>query len=178
MSNGTLTLRHDLRPGDLGRVTELHGRLYAEEYGLSPIFEGYVAETLGEFGKRALPDRDRLWLAEIDGRLVGSVGIVGREEGAAQLRWLLVAPEARGRGLGQRLLDDALAFCRATGRTSVYLWTISLLPTAARMYRAAGFRKTAEEGPSWWGREVTEERYDLTLSPASGAGHPLADDGD
>ena len=65
--------------------------------------------------------------------------------------------------LAGRLLDDALAFCREVGCTSVYLWTISLLPTAARMYLAAGFRKTEEQGPSWWGREVTEERYDLTL---------------
>jgi GNAT superfamily N-acetyltransferase len=167
MSNSTarsaLIVRHDPRPGDLGRVTELHGRLYAEEYGLSFIFEGYVAETLGEFGKLTRPGRDRLWLAEIDGRLVGSVGIVGREGGAAQLRWLLVAPEARGRGLGRRLLRDALSFCRDGGCTSVYLWTISILTDAARLYLAAGFRKTEQTGPSWWGREVTEERYDLAL---------------
>ena len=94
---------------------------------------------------------------------MGSVGIVGRDDGAAQLCWLLVAPEARGRKLGQRLLDDALVFCREGGCTTAYLWTISLLPTAARMYLTAGFRKTEEQGPSWWGREVTEERYDLTL---------------
>jgi GNAT superfamily N-acetyltransferase len=156
-------VRHDLRPGDLGRVTELHGTLYTAEYGLSSIFEGYVAETLAELGKHYRPARDRLWLAELDGRLVGTIGIVGRDHGAAQLRWLLVAPEARGRGLGQRLLDDALAFCRDGGCTSVYLWTISLLTDAARLYLAAGFRKTEEIGPSWWGREVTEERYDLTL---------------
>lgn len=161
--NGALTIRHDLRPGDLGRVASLHGTLYATEYGLSSIFEAYVAETLAEFGKLNRPGRDRLWLAEIDGQLVGSIGIVGREDGAAQLRWLLVAPAARGQGLGQRLLDAALAFCRDGGCTSVYLWTITILPTAARMYLEAGFRKTAETGPSWWGRDVIEERYDLTL---------------
>lgn len=160
---GEITLRHDLRPGDLGRVTTLHGVLYTAEYGLSQIFEAYVAETLAEFGKLARPGRDRLWLAERDGELVGSIGIVGREGGAAQLRWLLVAPAARGQGLGQRLVEEALAFCRDGGCASVYLWTISILPAAARMYLAAGFRKTAEAGPSFWGREVTEERYDLTL---------------
>ncbi len=163
MSAGILTIRHDLRPGDLGRVTELHGTLYATEYGLSPIFEAYVAETLAELGKVSRPNRDRLWLAELDGALVGSIGIVGREDGAAQLRWLLVAPAARGRGLGKQLVAEALAFCRTGGCTSVYLWTISLLPTAAKLYLDAGFRKTAEQGPAWWGREVIEERYDLTL---------------
>lgn len=163
MTDGRITVRHDLRPGDIGRVTALHGVLYAEEYGLSQIFEAYVAETLAEFGKLDRPGRDRIWLAESNGRLVGSIGIVGREGGAAQLRWLLVAPEARGHGLGQRLLDEALAFCRAGGCASVYLWTISILPTAAALYLRAGFRKTAETGPSWWGREVIEERYDLAL---------------
>src|SRR3712207_6069084 len=91
-----LTIRHDLRPGDLGRVTELHGVLYAAEYGFDRGFEAYVAETLGEFGRAARPGRDRLWLAELDGRLVGSIGIVGREGGAAQLRWVLLHPDARG----------------------------------------------------------------------------------
>src|SRR5579864_4515503 len=103
-----ITIRHDLRPGDLGRVTLLHGVLYAEEYGFDHTFEAYVAETLGAFGRAAPRDGDRLWLAERDGHIVGSIGIVGRDEGAAQLRWLLIHPDARGRGLGRRLLREAL----------------------------------------------------------------------
>lgn len=159
-----ITIRHTLQPGDLGRVTALHGVLYAQEYGLSPIFEGYVAETLAELGKRHQPEQDRLWLAERDGELVGSIGIVGRDNGAAQLRWLLVAPQARGQRLGQHLFQAALTFCRENDYRSIYLWTISLLTDAARIYSAAGFIKTAEQGPSWWGREVLEERYDLSLT--------------
>ncbi len=157
------TLRHDLRPGDLGYLTALHGVLYAAEYGFDHSFEAYVAETLAEFGRVARPGRDRLWIAELDGRLIGSVGIVGREGGAAQLRWLLVAPEGRGRGVGRRLVGEALAFCREAGYTSVFLWTVSALTTAARLYTAAGFRKTEEKAPAWWGTTVTEERYDLSL---------------
>ena len=167
MTTGTdrrVTIRHDLRPGDLGRVTELHGVLYAEEYGFDHRFEAYVAETLGEFGRSAHPGHDRLWLAELDCRLVGSLGIVGRDGGAAQLRWVLVHPDGRGQGLGRRLLDEALDFCRATGYRSVFLWTVSPLAAAARLYAAAGFRKTEtkpEEAP--WGVRLSEERYDLAL---------------
>ncbi len=158
-----LRIRHDLRPGDLGRVTEQHGVLYAAEYGFDHTFEAYVAQSLAEFAL-ALPEPgNRLWLAESAGRLAGSIGILRREQGAAQLRWFLVAPEVRDQGLGQRLLDEALAFCRAAGYASVYLWTVSLLTAAARRYRAAGFEKTEEQTHALWGTTVTEERYDLAL---------------
>src|SRR5215218_2427992 len=96
-----LKLRHDLCPGDIGQIVALHGQLYAEEYGFGLQFEAYAAETLAEFGKPERTARDRLWVAEIDGRLVGSIGIIGRGGNAAQLRCLLIAPEARGIGLGR-----------------------------------------------------------------------------
>lgn len=160
---GQVTVRHDLRPGDLGRVTAQHGVLYAAEYGFDHTFEAYVAESLAELGKAAPSSRDRLWIAESDGRLVGSIGIVGREEQTAQLRWLLVAPEARGAGLGRRLVGEALAFCRAIGCGSVYLWTVSALVDAARIYVEAGFQVTEEYAHEMWGATVTEQRYDLVL---------------
>ena len=159
-----VTIRHDPRPGDLGRVTALHGVLYAAEYGFDQIFEAYVAETLAELARAARPGQDRLWLAELDGRLVGSIGIVGRAEGAAQLRWFLLHPDARGRGLGRRLMEEALAFCREAGYRSVYLWTVHPLTAAARLYTAAGFRKTEEKPPApLWGTTLAEQRYDLSL---------------
>ena len=159
-----LSWRHDLRPGDLGRVTELHGVLYAEEFGYSYEFEAYVAESLGEFGKRYDADRDRLWSVELNDRLVGCVGILGREGDVAQLRWFLVHPDARGHGLGRRLLDEALSFCRARGNGSVYLWTVTGLDASARLYTEAGFRLT-EQAPftDLWGVHLAEQRYDLTL---------------
>jgi len=169
MAAGTdeqVTIRHDLRPGDLGRVTELHGVVYAGEFGLDVGFEAYVAETLAEFVTRSRPDQGRLWLAEAGGRLVGCVGIVGRDVGAAQLRWFLVDPSQRGSGLGRRLLDEALGFGRAAGRRSVYLWTVDLCADATRMYLAAGFRRTESKPPARiWGARCAEERYDLHLRP-------------
>lgn len=158
------SLRHDLRPGDLGRVAWLHGRDYAAEYGFDHRFEAYVATTLGEFAASYRPERDRLWLAELAGEPVGSIGILGRDDGAAQLRWLLVAPAARGHGLGRRLVRAALDFCRDAGYRTVYLWTIDPLDTAARLYVEAGFRKTETLPPAApWGATLREERYDLTL---------------
>jgi len=158
-----LKLRHVLCPGDLGRIVALHGELYAQEYGFGLQFEAYAAETLAEFGKSDRTERDRLWVAEIDGRLVGSIGIIGREGNAAQLRCLLIAPEARGIGLGRRLLDAALGFCREAGYDSVFLWTVQDLPAAAHLYASAGFVRTDELPPADWGVTVIEERYELRL---------------
>ena len=159
-----IVVRHDLRPGDMGRVIALHGELYAREYGFDHRFEGYVAETMAEFGKLYRPGLDRLWLAERDGRLVGSIAIIGREEGLAQLRWFLVNPDTRGSGLGRRLVHEALAFCRAAGYRAVCLWTVSGLDAAAHLYVSAGFQKTETVPPAeLWGATLSEERYDLTL---------------
>ena len=159
-----ITIRHDLRPGDLGRVAALHGVVYAAEFGLNVGFEAYVAETLAEFVTRSQPQHGRLWLAEAGDRLVGCVGIVARDVGAAQLRWFLVDPSQRGGGLGRRLLDEALIFCRRAGRKSVYLWTVDRCTDATRMYLAAGFRRTESKPPMpIWGAKCAEERYDLDL---------------
>lgn len=158
-----LRLRHEPRPGDFGRITEQHGVLYAAEYGFDCTFEAYVAQSLAEYALMLPELGNRIWLAEADGQLAGSIGILRREGNVAQLRWFLVDPALRGRGLGQRLLDEALAFCRAAGYSSVYLWTVSLLSSAASRYRAAGFHKTEEQTHTLWGTTVTEERYDLEL---------------
>jgi len=159
-----LTLRHDLRPGDLGGVTALHGALYAREFGFDQTFEAYVAEALAEFGRAPRPERHRLWIVEADGRIAGSLGIVGRDGGAAQLRWFLLDPAVRGRGLAQGLVGDALAFCRARGCSSVYLWTVHVLTAAARVYLSSGFRKTeVKPAADLWGQRLIEERYDLAL---------------
>jgi GNAT superfamily N-acetyltransferase len=159
---GGLTLRTDLRPGDLGEVVRLHGVVYARERGFDPTFEAYVAGPLAEFVRAASP-RGRLWLAERGGRLVGCAAVVEAAPETAQLRWFLVAPSARGCGLGTRLMGEALAFCRACGYAEVMLWTESALAAAARLYRAAGFRKVEEKPGRMWGVDLVEEKYQLRL---------------
>src|SRR5262249_32181441 len=97
------TLRTQLRPGDVGAIVRLHGVHYAREHGFDATFEAYVAKPLADFVLTPSP-RQRLWLAETDGELVGCIAIVAASAAVAQLRWFLVIPEARGHGLGTRLL--------------------------------------------------------------------------
>jgi ribosomal protein S18 acetylase RimI-like enzyme len=157
-----VSLRTTLEPGDLGSVVRLHGVTYAAERGWDATFEAYVAGPLAEFVLRGSP-RERLWLAEQEGRLVGCVAIVSAGHETAQLRWFLVAPPARESGLGRRLLAEALAFCRSSGYAEVVLWTEQSLEAAARLYRAVGFAKTERKSGRLWGVDVVEEKYELRL---------------
>jgi N-acetylglutamate synthase-like GNAT family acetyltransferase len=156
-------IRSNLRPGDIGCLIYLHGILYAKEYGWDCTFEGYVAESL----TKSIPSLDdstaRLWIAEINGKIIGSIGIVPDSNSEAQLRWFLVHPDQRGRGLGRELLKRALQFSLERGFKSVFLWTVSGLKIATHLYQVAGFRKTEEKTHQIWGKTITEERYQLSL---------------
>lgn len=151
-----------MRAGDLGRIVSLHGELYARECGWDLTFEAYVAGPLAEFVRSPSP-RNRLWIAEHEGRIVGCVAIVAASPREAQLRWYLVVPEWRRHGLGRRLLTEATSFCRQQGYETVFLWSVSELTSAAKQYRAAGFRKTEEKPGRMWGKDLVEEKYELAL---------------
>jgi GNAT superfamily N-acetyltransferase len=165
-SSPEILIRTDVRPGDIGAIVQMHGVIYAREYGFNPRFEAYVAGPLAEFVLKNSP-RERLWVAERQGQLVGCVAIVEAGGNVAQLRWYLVDPAVRGAGLGSRLLNEALGFCREAGYTSVILWTVSALVGAARLYQAAGFRKVEQSPGNDWGVEVVEEKYELQLNGES-----------
>jgi len=157
------TVRHQIRAGDIGCITHLHGVLYAEEFGYDQSFKAYVAEGLGRFVQSFRPDRDRLWVAEAGGKIIGSIAIVSVSEKEAQLRWFLVHPKYRGRGLGRLLIEEAVGFCGECGYGNVFLLTTSELGVARHLYTSVGFRKTEQTTHRIWGKEVTEERYDLGL---------------
>jgi GNAT superfamily N-acetyltransferase len=159
----SVTLRTTLRPGDLGMVVYLHGVLHGKEEGFDVTFEAYVAGPLAEFVRRASP-RERLWIAEHNGRVVGCIAIVTASDDVAQLRWFLLDPSVRGMGLGKRLLNEAIAFTRSCGYRKVILWTVRTLAVAAHVYRAAGFRMVEEKPGRMWGVDVVEEQYELVFA--------------
>jgi GNAT superfamily N-acetyltransferase len=152
-----------LRPGDLGYVIYLHGSLYAKEYNLDHTFEGEVAAKMGDFAKQFDQEKDFFAVAEEDGEIIGSIAINGLGDRRALLRWFLLHPNARGKGLGKKLLYDALSFCRDRRFNTVNLWTIGELTTAAYLYRQAGFRIVEENTREFWGALRTEQKYELTL---------------
>jgi GNAT superfamily N-acetyltransferase len=157
-----ITIRHEFKPGDAGRLIELHGLIYSNEYGFDHTFEAYVAKPLAEFMLKA-SSRERIWLVDCGEALMGSIAIVKQCESEAQLRWFLLHPDLRRRGLGKQLIEDAVGFCRESKYEKVFLWTVSQLAPAARLYQSAGFVLTEQITHTMWGRLLTEQRYDLVL---------------
>ena len=156
-------VRYDLQPGDIGNIVYLHAVVYAKEYGFDNSFEGYVAAGLAEFAQSFNPNKDRLWIAEIEGKIIGSIGVYGRSESEAQLRWFLVHQRYRGLGLGKSLFQEALQFCKNCEFKTIFLWTFKGLDAANYLYKSAGFEKTEEITHEIWGQTLTEERYDLKI---------------
>jgi N-acetylglutamate synthase-like GNAT family acetyltransferase len=148
-----VTIRSELRPGDLGRIVTLHGEGYASEEGhFGLTFEAYVARTLADF----VIDNEaqgRVWLAERGTALVGCAAMVARDD-RGQLRWVIVSPSARSEGLGKRLVDEAMAYAAAQGWREVFLETTSGLPASMNIYVRLGFEIVGEEHLELWNPHV------------------------
>ncbi|ANI88562.1 GCN5 family acetyltransferase [Arachidicoccus ginsenosidimutans] len=158
--------RDILMPGDIGYLIYLHGKLYAQESGYSQEFEGYVVKTFYDFLEHYSSDKDKVWLAVYNGQIVGCIAILGKSIKLAQLRWFLVHPVFRGTGIGSKLLDTALSYCKTRKYKSVYLLTTDVQQRAISMYKKAGFVPVESIEVHQWGKVLHEEKYELKLGTA------------
>lgn len=152
-------------PGCIGRVAELHGTYYATHWGFGRFFEAKVATELSEFLARYDELRDGFWSASANGRLEGTITIDGihADDEGAHLRWFIMSDTLRGKGMGGRLMDAAVDFCRDRGYKKVYLWTFAGLDAARHLYEKLGFELVEELTGTQWGTEVTEQRFEVML---------------
>jgi len=159
-----ITIRTEPRPGDMGYVIYLHGDLYKKEYGYSSIeLETYIAESFCEFYKNYDPQKDRVWVAEYQNRIVGHLALMHRENDAAQLRFFILDTACQGIGLGKKLAGLFFDELKHNGYKSSYLWTLAELSAAAGIYKKLGYTLTQEVETTTLGKTAREQRYDLVL---------------
>ncbi|MFF1323534.1 GNAT family N-acetyltransferase [Streptomyces chartreusis] len=151
-------------PGDLGWIVQRNAALYAAEYGWNADYEGLVARIVADFAEDHDPHLERVWIAELDGRPVGCVMCVRDEAPAtARLRLLLVEPDARGLGIGDRLVTAVVDFARGVGYRDLVLWTNDVLSSARRIYQRHGFVLAAEKPHRSFGKDLTGQDWRLDL---------------
>ena len=153
----------DPLPGDMGWVIQQHGELYWREFGWNGEFETLVAGIVAEMMRTHDPEWERGWIAERDGERLGSVFLVRKSEGVAQLRLLILTPAARGLGLGARLTDACLDFARRKGYGKLVLWTHANLEAARAIYARRGFRLVGSEAYRAFGQDLVSEHWELDL---------------
>jgi len=176
MDDRQVRIRELGKPGDLGWVIMAHGEIYAREYGWDTSFEGLVARIVADYAARqdsGAGTREAAWIAEADGARAGCVLCCAADPETAQLRVLLVASEARGLGIGARLVDEAIGFARAQGFGRMRLWTNHPLTAARSLYLSRGFTLVEEEPHHSYGADLIGQVYELDLrarQPAAAAG--------
>lgn len=152
------------RPGDLGWILHRHGVLYSKEYGWNERFEALVAEVVAQFLASGHRSKERCWVAERGGRIVGAVMLARRSHEVGLLRLLYVEPEVRGHGVGERLVRTCIDFARDAGYRRLSLFTTHVLTAARRIYRRAGFVRVRSEPHRAFGAELEGETWELELA--------------
>jgi RimJ/RimL family protein N-acetyltransferase len=152
-------------PGLVGRVTELHANYYVQHWGFTAFFETRVATEMSEFINRYDDTRDCTWSVVVDGQIEASITIDGIDATGkgAHLRWFIASDKMRGKGIGARLIDLAMDFCRQKGYHKVFLHTFNGLEPARHLYEKHAFTLVESRPGDQWGTRVEEQCYETGL---------------
>lgn len=160
--NHEITIRR-YNETDLDYIITRHLEIYKSEYCFGPEFEYYVKKYILQFNENHDDNSEAIWIAESNGKRVGAIALVKVDEETAQLRWFIIEPDMRGKGLGNQLMKTLIEFCKEKKYTHVFLWTVSILKTARHLYEKYNFSLTESKPNNDWGLSLIDERWDLYL---------------
>lgn len=158
---GEVTIR-PLRAGDAGWIIGTHGALYAQDEGYDQSFEALVARIMADYLDRQDPG-EAVWIAESGGERLGTISCMREDAVTARLRLFILVPEARGRGLGQRLHDTCVSFARKIGYARMVLWTHESHRAACALYARNGWRLVRSAPARAYGQDVVDQDWEILL---------------
>lgn len=150
-------------PGDFDWLVDLHGRHYAQTDGFDATFAPLVATILRDFEAQHDADREQGWVAVRGGMRLGSIFCVRLDDMTAKLRLFILVPEARGIGLGKRMLDTCMGFARRRGYARMQLWTHESHAAACALYRASGWTCRSSTPVHSFGVDLVEQAWEVAL---------------
>ena len=150
-------------PDDAEWLIDRHAALYSTEEGFDATFGTLVRGIVEGFIAHHDPESERGWIAWQGGHRVGSIFCMRHDDTSAKLRLFLIVPEARGAGLGHRLLDACMAFARECGYARMQLWTHESHRAACALYAAHGWRLTGSRPVRSFGVDLVEQSWEIDL---------------
>ena len=157
-----------LRPhriGDVSLVTQRSIASAMEEFELGGTYETVMLGAAAHFLERFDGQRDCVWIAERNDVAVGSVFVRRVAEESAELLLLHVESQARGIGIGRRLISEAIAFATRAGYGTLQLELHDVMKTARQLFHAAGFRHVSEVADARFGRGLQRQLWRMSLKP-------------
>ncbi|MHA7966762.1 GNAT family N-acetyltransferase [Paenibacillus sp. CAU 1782] len=145
---------------DFNYIMESHVRIYHHEYQFDESFKSFISNAIHSFRENVDKEKEMVFILELDGRPKGSIGITRLSDDTAQLRWFLLETEARGKGWGGKLLEEALKFAEARQYKKITLWTNQKLTAARSLYERYGFSIVESKVEILSNQEMIEERWE------------------
>lgn len=144
-------------------LVEQHEVYYARVEGFDASFGVLVAQIVDDFLDCHDPKDEAGWIAWRGNTRIGCIFCVRLNEDTAKLRLFLLTPEARGKGLGRRMLDICMGFARDKGYLRMQLWTYKSRRAAGALYARAGWNLVESKPDFSFGQENIEQTWTVTL---------------
>jgi GNAT superfamily N-acetyltransferase len=157
------TVRNVLKPGDLGWVLTHHGIQYAKDQGYDFTFEKEIAESIASFVVQYMNGLAGIWIVEADSRIIGTIAVHSEGQYDAEIRWIIVLPDCQGRGIGSRLMSEAISFSRKSGKEILHCRNVAPDSPGIPLYERFGFSFESEECVMKWGKQWFSRHYILRL---------------